>query len=255
MSHSPIVLCIGGHDPSGGAGIQADIESVAALGGRAVTLVTALTTQDTHDIRDIDSVPADTLGRQLATLWHDIRPDAVKTGLFGDSAQLGPVVERLRGFDGPVVVDPVLAAGGGFAVDGGGLAAALREQLLPLATLVTPNRAEARRLAGIDDADAAAGRLLAAGAAAVLLTGADESHGDSVVNRLFSASGTRDFTAPHLPGRFHGSGCTLASACATCLALGMPLADAITRAQAFTIAALERATRPGGGQALPRRLP
>jgi hydroxymethylpyrimidine/phosphomethylpyrimidine kinase len=255
MNSMPRILCIGGHDPSGGAGVQADIETVAALGGQALTLLTALTEQDTHDIRAVLPTPAEFFRAQATTLLDDIRPDAVKVGLIGAEALFPVLRGLLERFDGPVVLDPVLAAGGGHELDSGGLARLIREQLLPLCTLVTPNRAEARRLAGLDDPERAALELLRAGARAVLLTGADEARGDTVENRLLSArDAARSFSWPRLPGRYHGSGCTLASACATRLALGDSLADAAERAQAFTWRALERATRPGGGQWLPRRI-
>lgn len=256
MKNLPRILCIGGHDPSGGAGIQADIETVVALGGQALTLVTALTAQDTHNIADILPTPVDAFARQADTLLADIRPDAIKIGLLGSPAVV-PVVRRLLdAFAGPVVLDPVLGASGGFVLDGGGLAALIREQLLPRCSLITPNRAEARRLAGIDDTAQAAAELLEAGAAAALVTGADEADGDQVENRLFTpAAETRCFRWPRLPHHYHGSGCTLASACATRLALGDSLGDAVDAAQQFTWQALERATRAGSGQWLPRRQP
>ena len=254
MSTIPAVLCIGGHDPTGGAGIQADIETVAALGGRALTLITALTAQDTGNIRAIWPTTHTAFSAQLDTLWDDIPPAAVKIGLIA-SLELVPVlVERLAGFAGPVVIDPVLAAGGGFDLAPEELLAAIHEKLLPLASLVTPNRAEARRLAGLEDPDMAAAALLDAGAGAVLLTGADEATGPSVTNRLFSPGvAPQSFDWPRLAGVYHGSGCTLASACAIRLALGQPLHEAIAAAQAFAHQTLTRADRPGRGQSLPYR--
>jgi len=254
MKPVPSILCIGGHDPTGGAGIQADIETVTTLGGRALTLVTALTTQDTHDIASIQAAPAAFFGDQLDRLLGDIRPDAIKIGLLG-STELVPILQRLlQDFGGPVVLDPVLAAGGGFDLDGSDLADTLVTRLLPLASLVTPNRAEARRMAGCDDAEQAARVLLNAGDAAVLLTGADEAGGERVINRLFeTGERTRTFEWPLLPHTYHGSGCTLASACATRLALGDDLVGAVEQAQRFTWQALKRASRPGGGQWLPGR--
>lgn len=254
MNPVPNILCIGGHDPTGGAGIQADIETVTALGGRALTLVTALTVQDTHDIASIQTVPAAFFGAQLGRLLDDIRPDAIKIGLLG-ATELVPVLDDLlQDFAGPVILDPVLAAGGGFDLDRQQLGKAVQTRLLPLTSLVTPNRAEARRLAGDDDAERAARALLGAGADAVLLTGADEAAGERVVNRLYMVDEqTRSFEWPLLPHRYHGSGCTLASACATRLALGDDLVDAVARAQRFTWQALAQASRPGRGQWLPVR--
>lgn len=256
MKPIPRILCIGGHDPSGGAGIQADIETVAALGGQALTLVTALTVQNSHDIAGILPTPSESFARQLDTLLDDIRPDAIKIGLLGSAALVAHLCRLLDPFRGPVVLDPVLAAGGGFDVGDDDLTASIRERLLPACTLLTPNRAEARRLSGAEDIDQAAATLLAGGARAVLITGADEASGDQVVNRLFDGGAAPVmFSWPRLPHRYHGSGCTLASACATRLAFGDDLEEAVGRAQEFTWRALERATRPGGGQWLPRRLP
>jgi hydroxymethylpyrimidine/phosphomethylpyrimidine kinase len=254
MNTVPIILCIGGQDPTGGAGIQADIETVAALGGHALTLASALTAQDSHNILAVHPTTADFFSTQLETLMDDIQPTAVKIGLLGSTELVAVLVNLLHGFDGPVVLDPVLAAGGGFDLDAAGLGPTIVAELLPRTTLLTPNRAEARRLSGCEESDEAAQWLLRAGAGAVLMTGADEAEGRQVMNRLFMAAGRdRSFEWPRLPHRYHGSGCTLASACATRLALGDDLATAAERAQQFTWQALRRAIRPGGGQWLPRR--
>lgn len=255
MNERPSVLCIGGHDPTGGAGIQADIETVSALGARALTLVTALTAQSTRNVEAVTPTAAHDFSRQFDTLIADIAPDAVKIGLIGNPRQAALITEHLRSNEGPVVLDPVLAAGGGFAFAGDEVTTAIRRDLLPLATLVTPNRAEARRLSGRQDPDDAARSLLDAGAAAVLVTGADEADGASVSNRLYTADGPPvDYAWPRLPHTYHGSGCTLASACATLLAQGRPLPDAVAAAQDFVWQALKAADRPGHGQHLPRRL-
>ncbi len=254
MKQIPRILCIGGHDPTGGAGIQADIETVAALGGQAMSLVSALTVQDTADVAAVLPTPPASFVAQLDRLLGDIRADAVKIGMVGAVELIPPLRDLLEDFPGPVVLDPVLAAGGGFDLAGDALAEAIRRELVPHTTLVTPNRAEARRLAACEDADAAAQRLLEAGAGAVLLTGADEADGGQVRNRLFSrAAPPRDFAWPRLPHRYHGSGCTLASACATRLAFGDALTEATQAAQAFTWRALESAVAAGRGQRLPWR--
>jgi len=254
MNSVPNILCIGGHDPTGGAGIQADIETVTALGGRALTLITALTAQDTHNIASIQAISAAFFGEQLNRLQDDIRPDAIKIGLLGSTKLLPAICGLLQDFRGPVVLDPVLAAGGGFDLDGSELAEAVVAELLPLTGLATPNQAEARRLTGCADAGQAATALLRAGTSAVLMTGADEAQGAQVINRLFSKDGqTRAFEWPLLPYVYHGSGCTLASACTTRLALGDDLIAAVEHAQRFTWDALTRAGQPGGGQWLPGR--
>lgn len=255
MNSRPLVLCIGGHDPTGGAGIQADIETVSALGGRATSLVTALTAQDTLNAAALWPVARDAFARQMDTLLADIQPDAIKLGMLGSTEIAGEVAVRLARFGGPVVVDPVLAAGGGFAMSGRELAETIVERILPLSTLVTPNRAEASALTGNSDPEQAAAELLDAGAGSVLLTGTDDTRGKTVQHRLF----TRErsplvLSVPRLRGSFHGSGCTLASACATNLALGQALEAAVDNALAFTRQALEHADCPGRGQSLPRRI-
>ena len=256
MKRPPRILCIGGHDPTGGAGIQADIETVTALGCRALTLVTALTAQDTRNIVAIRPTPAEFFTLQFETLLHDIRPDAIKIGLVGSNDLVAAIRGQLQVFDGPIVLDPVLAAGGGFDLDRTDLAGAICAHLLPLCTLATPNMAEARRLAGCEDIDQAAQAMLQTGIGAVLVTGADEAGGDQVTNQLFrTGDKPQVFTWPRLPNRYHGSGCTLASACAARLALGDDPASAAAAAQAFTWRALDRAAKVGADQWLPRRCP
>jgi hydroxymethylpyrimidine/phosphomethylpyrimidine kinase len=255
MSARPIVLCIGGHDPSGGAGIQADIETVSALGGRAISLVTALTAQDTHNVAAVWPTARDTFARQMDTLLADIRPDAIKLGLLASVDIAGDVALRLDEFNGPVIVDPVLAAGGGRAMSGHDIPAVIGERIIPLSTLVTPNRAEASALTGNDDPEQAAAELLDAGAGCVLLTGTDNTRGETVRHRLYLPTHPPQILpVPRLNNSYHGSGCTLASACAINLALGQPLRTAIDNALSFTRQALEHAERPGSGQSLPQRI-
>ncbi len=253
MQPLPRILCIGGHDPTGGAGIQADIETVGALGGRALTLITCATVQDTHNVTAVTPIDAQLFTRQADTLMADIRPDAIKIGLIGSSGLIAPIAALLRAFDGPVVLDPVLAAGGGFDFDRAHLTDATM-QLLPNVTLITPNRAELRRLAPNASEPKAADTLLGRGVQAVLLTGADEARGEQVSNLLYRPEKPpKTWHWPRLPQRYHGSGCTLAAACATCLAHGDPVERAVERAQRFTWQALQRADAVGHGQWLPRR--
>lgn len=255
MNSRPCVLCIGGHDPTGGAGLQADIETVTALGARACTLVTCLTAQDTHNVRAILSTPGDAFRTQRDTLLGDIQPHAVKIGVLGSTAVAGAVIEWLDGFDGPVVFDPVIAAGGGTRLASAAMTRLLREAMVPRATLITPNRAELRQLADCADEAVAITRLLATRRPAVLVTGADEAADDQVTNALYR----RDFATtywhwPLLPNRFHGSGCTLASACAARLAFGDDVEAAAATAQSFTWQSLAVAEPVGSGQQLPVRL-
>jgi hydroxymethylpyrimidine/phosphomethylpyrimidine kinase len=254
MSATPIVLCVGGHDPTGGAGIQADIETVRALGGRAVSILTALTEQDTCNVVSVATVSATIFRRTLDTLLADIRPDAVKIGLIAGVEQIDLLAARLADLDVPLVLDPVLSAGGGFGFGNDDLIRQMRDRLLPRTTLTTPNRAEARRLSGEERPDRAAEALLALGTRAVLITGADEAEGDEMENQLWlpAAPPTR-FRWPLLPGVYHGSGCTLASACAVSLAGGATIEQAAADAQTFTHRTLSRATSPGRGQSLPTR--
>ncbi len=250
----PVVLCLSGHDPIGGAGIQADIETLAALGCHAATAVTCLTVQDTRDVTRLVPTPVELLAAQIAAVRGDLRLAAVKVGLVGDAALARLIADLAGDLAVPLVLDPVLAAGGGRDLGDGAIERAVAG-LSSLARLATPNRAEARRLTGRPDPDAAARALLESGCAAVLLTGADEAAGAEVVNRLYVPDeAPRDFVWPRLPGSFHGSGCTLASACAGLLARGEPLAAAVEAAQVFTWQTLARAHAPGRGQQLPRRI-
>jgi hydroxymethylpyrimidine/phosphomethylpyrimidine kinase len=254
----PVVLCLGGHDPVGGAGIQADIETVAALGGHAASAITCLTVQDSRDVHALHPLDPELLRAQAEAVLGDLPVAAVKIGLIGDAALVPVLATLLRRYpDLPVVLDPVLAAGGGRDLAGTALQHAMLTELLPLTTLLTPNLAEAQRLSAVQAADDCAAALLATGCKAVLLTGAD-SAGDApeVVNRLYRP-GQRSarWHWPRLPHSYHGSGCTLAAACACLLAQGHELTEAVAEAQRFTDAALHAGWRPGHGQHLPWRRP
>jgi hydroxymethylpyrimidine/phosphomethylpyrimidine kinase len=255
MSRRPTVLCLSGHDPGGGAGLQADIEAVAALGGHAATLLTAHTVQDTRDVRRV--VPADfaLLKEQAAILLADVEVHAIKVGLLGEPGQAAFIARLAERLGVPLVLDPVLRAGGGTELATDALADAIRDDLLPRATVLTPNAAEARRLAGSGDLAVCGEALLAAGAANVLITGGDEP-GEAVVNRWHRREGSpRAFSWPRLRGPFHGAGCTLASAIAALLARGFPVDAALADAQAWVHAALGRAFSPGHGRPVPHRGP
>ncbi len=249
----PIVLSLSGHDPTGGAGIQADIEMLFRLGCHPCTVITALTEQDTCDVRRLyPQKPADFLAQAL-TLVHDLPPAAIKIGLVGTSALAASVAEIVDRFpDVPVVLDPVLAAGGGRELGAVDLLSALRDVLIPRCSVLTPNTHEARRLTGQDNLDRCAAQLLGFGCGAVLITGTHDDS-DEVVNRLYSRSDTRCFRWPRLPETYHGSGCTLAAATAGFLAHGLPVGEAVARAQAETWNALEAGYALGRGQWLPDR--
>ncbi len=251
----PIILSVAGHDPSGGAGIQADIEAIAACGGRAVTVVSALTVQDSRDVRRLEPVAPELLEEQARTLLADIPVQAIKIGLIGSADNARAIARVLADHPGPpVVLDPVLAAGGGSELASDELLAAIRETLLPRIDLLTPNTPEARRLGGGQTPGQCAERLLAAGCGAVLVTGTHEES-EQVVNRLFRRQASPlDLAWPRLPHSYHGSGCTLAAAVAALLGRGQPLEQAVARAQEYTWNSLSRGYRPGGGQHLPDRL-
>ncbi len=256
LSSQPRVLCLSGLDPAGGAGLQADIETLAAHGVHAFGLITALTVQDSHNVRRVVATDPALLDEQLSVLLADARPDAVKLGLLGGSAQLPVIATHLARLAVPVVCDPVLRAGGGTDLATAQFPAALRARLLPLVTVLTPNAAEARRLvpAAATLAECAAA-LLADGCARVLVTGGDEP-GASVINWAWRGDGsTRHWQWPRLPETFHGAGCTLASAIAARLALGDGLDDALDAGQRWTQAALTRAISIGSGRRIPGRLP
>ncbi|WP_295405772.1 hydroxymethylpyrimidine/phosphomethylpyrimidine kinase [uncultured Thiocystis sp.] len=251
----PVVLCIGGHDPSGGAGILADAESIRAGGAFAVTVISALTDQDTCGLRHLYPQPPEQVEAQCQALIHDSDPRALKIGLIGD-ARIAQAIVRLVDAhpELPVILDPVLASGAGQRVADAALLEQLRKQLIPRSTLITPNLPEARTLTDADSPADCAARLLEMGARWVLITG---THDDTrqVTNRLHGPDGARrDWDWPRLPGEYHGSGCTLASAIAARIALGMSMVDAVDSAQAYTWNSLQRAFRSGRCQLTPNRL-
>jgi hydroxymethylpyrimidine/phosphomethylpyrimidine kinase len=252
----PFVLCLSGHDPVGGAGLHADIETLSAFGVHGLSAVTALTVQDSRNVARVVPTDPNLLAEQLNCLLADCRPDAIKLGLIGAIEQLPVIAEVLRRCAVPVVCDPVLRAGGGAELVPGSYAAALRQILLPLVTVLTPNAAEARRLAPeADDLDAAGRALLTAGCAQVLITCGDEP-GPTVVNLGYQPNtAPQRYVWPRLPETFHGAGCTLASAIAARLAQGDTIAAALQRAQAWTQASLARAYAVGHGRRIPGRLP
>ena len=251
----PIVLCFSGLDPSGGAGVQADVETLFSLGCHCAPVATVLTVQDTVDARRMVPVVPDLIAEQTRGVLADMSVRCFKLGLLGSAGAAAAVSGLLREHaDIPVVLDPVCAAGGGYAFTGPEVLAAMRESLLPLATVVTPNSVELMQLApAADSPAAAAAELLQRGCGNVLLTGGHES-GKEVVNFWFRAGlETQEFRWQRLAHEFHGSGCTLSSAIAANLALGHEMETALRNAQQFTWHALDRGWRGGAGQHLPGR--
>ncbi len=249
----PAVLAFSGHDPGGGAGLQADIEALAGVGCRALTVATALTVQDTRDVQRVAPVDPGLVEAQARAVLADLPVATFKIGLLGSAAVARAVGDVLRDHpDLPVVLDPITAAGGGTPLAGDALLEAMRA-LLQRTTLVTPNSLEARRLAGRDDLASCARELQRLGCPWVLVSGTHEA-GDVVVHRLFGPEDFgSDITCPRLPHVYHGSGCTLAAATAGLLARGLAVPAAVAAAQRYTHASLQHATRPGNGQHLPDR--
>jgi hydroxymethylpyrimidine/phosphomethylpyrimidine kinase len=256
MSARPVVLCFSGHDPCGGAGLQADIETLFSLQCHAVSVLTCLTEQDSHNVKRVLPQAAAAFRAQAATLIADMPVAAVKIGLIGDAQIALAIAELLRGLPGiPVVLDPILAAGGGRALAGQALKQAMIEELLPLTTLLTPNSIEARSLGGSDDLHVCADQLLAWGAQSLLITGTHDDT-EQVQNRWYAQAGAAAevFHWQRLPHSYHGSGCTLASAVAGLLAQGLDGFNAVNEAQEFVWQSLQAGFKLGGGQHQPERL-
>ncbi|HEX3917475.1 MAG TPA: bifunctional hydroxymethylpyrimidine kinase/phosphomethylpyrimidine kinase [Caulobacteraceae bacterium] len=246
------VLIIAGSDSGGGAGIQADIKTVTALGGYAATAVTAITVQDTLGVHGVHPIPPDVIAAQIRVVLADIGADAIKTGMLGDAAAVEAVLEALADWpDIPLVVDPVMVAKGGASLIQPDALAPLR-RLIERAALVTPNAPEAEALTGLpvattDDLRRAGEALLTSGVRAVLMKGGHVA-GESVVDLLMTPAGETALEGPRIATRHtHGTGCTLASACAAGLAQGLPLEHAVARAWAYTAEAIRRAPGFGAG--------
>lgn len=248
-------------DPTCGAGLQADLLTLAAHGCHPLTVVTALTVQDTVGVEDLLPLDGDWVADQARALLEDIPVAAFKLGLLGSVEAISAVAEVLSDYpDTPVVFDPVLASGRGDAFADEDAIDAMIELLLPLTDILTPNSLEARRLAqelgpgGNPGLSECARRLIGAGCAHVLVTGTHE-RGARVINTLYGSHGPlRSDEWERLPGSYHGSGCTLASAIAAQLAWGQPLAEAVRAAQDYTWHSLAQGFRPGMGQHVPNRL-
>jgi len=248
------VLIIAGHDPSGAAGIQADIESVNACGARCATLITALTTQNTARFDGLMAQAPDEFLKQARMLCADMRFDACKVGMLGSCELADAIHDVISGLDDvPVVLDPVLATGTGIHIADDSMIDAMCRRLLPLTTVITPNLPEALRLTGAKTPDAAATALLGIGCHNVLITGGDEPS-RQVINRFYAGDRTpREFRWERIDGTFHGTGCTLSAALAAHLAQGQDLLDAVEQAQAFTWRSVRDAVKLGQGQKHPTR--
>ena len=247
------VLAIGGSDSSGGAGVQADIKTITMLGGYAATAITAVTVQDTRGIHAVHPIPAEVVIAQAGAVLGDIGADAIKTGMLGSKAVVEALAELLGGLDLPIVIDPVMAATTGAALLEPDAIEALRARLIPLAALFTPNAPEAGRLTGLtiactDDLRRAGDILLGMGARAVLMKGGHVP-GDVITDVLMTPGGEATFSGPRLATRHtHGTGCTLAAACAVGLAQGLKPEASVARAWAYVAEAIRTAPVLGAGQ-------
>jgi hydroxymethylpyrimidine/phosphomethylpyrimidine kinase len=256
----PIVLAFAATDPSGGAGLQADVLTLASMGCHPLTVVTAATIQDTMGVEEVMPLDAEWVADQARCVLEDMPVTAIKIGVVGSIENITAIAEVVSDYpEVPLVLDPVLASGRGDEFATEEMISALRELLIPQTTIITPNSIEARRLAqedGEEDLDLAecARRLLAMGCEYVLITGTHENTAQ-VINTLYGQEGViRTDSWERLPGSYHGSGCTLASAIAATIANGLNIGDAVKDAQEYTWQTLKAAFRPGMGQCIPDRL-
>ena len=256
----PLVLVFAASDPSSGAGIQADLLTLASLGCHPVTAITAITVQDTVGVQSVQPLSAELVEQQARAILEDMPIAAFKIGVLGSVENVLAVAEIVSDYpDIPLVLDPVLASGRGDELSGEEIISAMREMLLPQTTLITPNAPEARRLAESDEdesepsIDVCAQRLIEMGAQYVLITGTHENT-PQVINTLYGPEGVlRRDNWERLPGSYHGSGCTLASAITGCIAGGANIDDAVRDAQDYTWQTLKNGFRAGMGQFIPDR--
>lgn len=258
----PIVLVFAATDPSGGAGLQADIMTLSSMGCHPLSVVTAVTIQDTTGVDDVNPIDAEWVADQARCVLEDMPVAAFKVGLLGSLEQVAAIAEVVSDYpEVPLVLDPVLASGRGDELVTEEMVIALKELLIPQTTILTPNSLEARRLAQEDgeegegpDLAECARRIIASGCEYVLITGTHENTAE-VINTLYGQNGVvRSDNWQRLPGSYHGSGCTLAAAIAATVANGLEVAEAVKDAQEYTWQTLKAAFRPGMGQHIPDRL-
>jgi hydroxymethylpyrimidine/phosphomethylpyrimidine kinase len=258
----PIVLVFAATDPSGGAGMQADILTLAAMGCHPVSVVTGLTVQDTIGVEAVMPIEPDWVADQARCVLEDMPVAAFKLGVLGSVENIAAIAEVVSDYpDVPLVLDPVLASGRGDEFAGDELVVAMREMLFPQTTILTPNVVEARRLA-VNEGDESdeleegvyARRIVQLGCQYVLVTGT-HANTPKVINTLYNQDGVvRSDAWDRLAGSYHGSGCTLAAAVAATLANGLAMEEAVRDAQEFTWQSLKQGFRPGMGQHIPDRM-
>lgn len=252
---TPIALTIAGSDSSGGAGIQADLKTFTVLGVYGASAITAITAQNTMGVQGVLTLPADIIAAQMASIAADLAVGAIKTGMLADRTTVETVAGGLAAFAGlPLVVDPVMVATSGDVLLAPDAVDAVRTQLFPRATVVTPNLGEAARLlecplaSSLDEMEAQGRRLLALGPGAVLMKGGHDV-GTDATDILVLPSGSLRFARPRIATRnTHGTGCTLAAAIAARLACGDTLASAVGAAKDFVWNAIQAGQELGVGK-------
>lgn len=249
----PVVLVIAGHDPSGGAGIQADIESIASAGCHAATVITSLTAQNTSRVTDVIPQEPESFRKQINLLLDDMTISACKIGMIGHLNLINVIHDTLSKFDIPIVLDPVLSSTTGQNFTDETMRQAILSSLFPMTTIVTPNNEEARLLSQSSNLDEAAEKLLLHKTNAVLITGADEAT-DNITNSFYTKTDSPiHYQWEKLSETFHGSGCTLSSRIAALLAKGDELNVAVKEAQAYTWSTLKHGLKLGRSQSQPNR--
>jgi hydroxymethylpyrimidine/phosphomethylpyrimidine kinase len=249
------VLCFSGLDSTGGAGIQADIEAIAAQGAHAAPVVTALTVQDTRRVSHYQTLKPEIIIQQARAILEDMPISAIKIGMIGDVAIAEAIHSILQDYDDiPVIYDPVLAGGGGGELATSNLVEAVQSLIIPLCLLMTPNIDELHALAReADTDDAAAMELLSQGTEYVLVTGSHARTRDIQHHLYGNHRRLNTYCTKRLDREYHGSGCTLASSIAALLGQGHEISQAIHRAQDYTLQSLQHAQRLGMGQLIPDR--
>jgi len=249
-------LTIAGSDPTGGAGIQADLRAFAALGLHGASVIAAITAQNTSKVSHVEAVGAETIRQQLRTLLDDIRPDALKTGMLYSEAAVREAASAIRDYKlQNLVIDPVTISTSGTRLLEESAVALMKSDLVPLARVITPNMDEAGMLAGmsvkgIDDMEAAARAIRQMGPEVVIVTGGHLE--DQALDVYFDGSTIEKMSARRLPGSFHGTGCAYSAFLAGMLALGAAPLDAARAAKQYVQAGLTRAMRPGAGMGILR---
>jgi hydroxymethylpyrimidine/phosphomethylpyrimidine kinase len=259
----PSVMTFAGTDPSGGAGLQADILTFASIGCHPLSVVTAITTQDTVGVDGVLAMDSEWVNDQARAILEDVQISAFKLGLLGSVENIAVIAEIMADYpDVPLLIDPILTSGRGDDLSSDEMMDAMIELLFPQATLSTPNSLEARRFAFNDESeetthtslDEAAARLLSMGSEYVLITGTHERT-QEVTNTLYGEDKLiKAYKWERLLGSYHGSGCTLTSAIAACMAHGLSIEDAVLEAQEYTWQTLKNGFRPGMGQYIPDRM-